>query len=302
MNPQFAFAPATKELARARVALTGPYGSGKTYTGLKMITAFADGARPAVIDTERGSASKYADEFAFDALNLTDFHPQTLIKAVKAAENAGYPALMIDSFSHFWSGQNGVIDQADNMATGNNSFSGWKHVRPLERQMMDTILDFPGDVIVCMRSKVAYEVQTNSKGKKEPVKLGLKPDQREGIEYEMDIVGDMADGTLTITKSRAVKLTGAVVPLPGEEFAAEIMTWLRNGVASPAAAEIAAKALADDVTVGTLRDLHKEATARGLLGAIVEGPKGETGLGLLIIQRGKALADAEKAGAGDAAA
>lgn len=292
MNLQFA--PATKELARARVALVGPPGSGKTYTALKLATAFADGARPAVIDTERGSASKYADEFTFDALNLTDFHPQALINALGVAANNGYTALIIDSLSHFWSGASGMLEQADARAKGNNSFSGWKEVRPLERQMIDAILDYPGHVVVAMRSKVAYEIQTNDRGKKEPVKLGTKPDQREGIEYEMDLVADMHDGTLSVTKSRAVALTGAVVHHPGDEFSAEIMGWLRNGVESPAAADIAAKALEEDVSVATLRELHSEAKTRGLLGAVVESPQGSTGLGLLITQRGKTLAEAEK--------
>lgn len=289
---KFEFTPATKHLARARVALIGPPGSGKTYTGLKLATAFADGTRPAVIDTERGSASKYADEFGFDTLNLTDFHPQALINALGVAAQNGYTSILIDSLSHFWSGANGMLEQADQRAKSNNSFSGWKEVRPLERAMIDAILDYPGHVVVAMRSKVAYEIQTNDRGKKEPVKLGTKPDQREGIEYEMDIVGDMADGTLSVTKSRAVALTGAVVHHPGEEFAAEILGWLRNGVVSPEAAEIAGKALADGVTVEDLRQLHADAKSRGLLGAIVEDPDaGMAGLGLLITRRGKALTE-----------
>lgn len=296
------FTPATKELARARAALIGPPGSGKTYTGLKFATTFADGSRPAVIDTERGSASKYADEFEFDTLNLTDFHPQALINALGVAANLGYGSVLVDSMSHFWSGANGMLEQADNNAVKGNTFSGWKHVRPLERAMIDAILDYPGHVVVCMRSKVAYDIQTNDRGKKEPVKLGTKPDQREGIEYEMDLVADMHDGTMTVTKSRAVALTGAIVHHPGEEFAAQVLAWLRNGVASPAGTEIAAKALAEDVTVDVLRQLHADARSRGLLGAVVEGPNGSTSLGLLITQRGKALAEAEKAGAGDAAA
>ncbi|TMZ68006.1 hypothetical protein EMG21_28530, partial [Klebsiella pneumoniae] len=108
---KFEFTPATKHLARARVALIGPPGSGKTYTGLKLATAFADGTRPAVIDTERGSASKYADEFGFDTLNLTDFHPQALINALGVAAQNGYTSILIDSLSHFWSGANGMLEQ-----------------------------------------------------------------------------------------------------------------------------------------------------------------------------------------------
>ncbi|MGW4720942.1 AAA family ATPase, partial [Nocardia sp. NPDC004260] len=51
------FEEATKEAAKARIALTGPSGAGKTYTALML--AFGLGENVAVIDTERGSASKY---------------------------------------------------------------------------------------------------------------------------------------------------------------------------------------------------------------------------------------------------
>ena len=67
-HTRFQFAPATKEQSKARVALDGPSGSGKTYTALTIAAAL--GSRIAVIDTERGSARKYANEFAFDVLEL----------------------------------------------------------------------------------------------------------------------------------------------------------------------------------------------------------------------------------------
>jgi len=63
--------PATKHVIKSRLALDGPVGSGKTYTALLTARALAgsDG-RVAVIDTERRSASLYADRFAFDTLAL----------------------------------------------------------------------------------------------------------------------------------------------------------------------------------------------------------------------------------------
>ena len=55
---EFEFVPATKEQAKARVALAGPSGSGKTWTALVLATVLAQDGRIAVIDTERGSASQ----------------------------------------------------------------------------------------------------------------------------------------------------------------------------------------------------------------------------------------------------
>ena len=81
------FKKATKEQAKARIALIGPSGSGKTYTAL--IFAGVLGSNIGVIDTENGSASKYADEFDFVTLNLDTYAPATYIKAIKTAERAG---------------------------------------------------------------------------------------------------------------------------------------------------------------------------------------------------------------------
>src|SRR6266704_3921166 len=50
--------------AKLRLAVCGPSGSGKTYTLLALATEL--GGSIAVVDTEHGSASKYADIFEFD--------------------------------------------------------------------------------------------------------------------------------------------------------------------------------------------------------------------------------------------
>lgn len=102
------FEKATKSKSRARVGLCGPAGSGKTYTALKLASGL--GEKVAVIDTEHGSASKYADEFDFDVMELDSFHPNNYIGGIKEAEKTGYDVLVIDSLSHAWVGKDGVID------------------------------------------------------------------------------------------------------------------------------------------------------------------------------------------------
>src|SRR5690242_6786947 len=94
------FAPATKTALKARVALDGPSGSGKTYTALVTARALAGpGGRVAVIDTERRSASLYADRFQFDTLALDTYDPRVLIEALAVAGQAGYECVVIDSLS-----------------------------------------------------------------------------------------------------------------------------------------------------------------------------------------------------------
>ncbi|WUI02068.1 ATP-binding protein [Spirillospora sp. NBC_00431] len=285
----FTFTPATKEEAKARIALTGPSGSGKTYTALILSTALAD--QVAVIDTERGSASKYADEFTFSKLNLQSFEPGALAQALAAAAAGGFGAVVVDSMTHFWSGTGGMLEQVDQAAKrgyGGNSFGGWKEARPMERKMIDALVSFPGHVIVTMRSKTDYVIEENERGRKVPRKVGLKPEQREGIECEFDIVGDLDhENTLVITKSRARTIAGRVVSKPGADFAADIAAWLGAGKPAADANTYRDKALEKAASFEDLKALHAEVRDRGLLNAAVQDETGETTtLGDLIVRRG----------------
>lgn len=226
------FHPATRTASKARIALAGPSGSGKTYTALSFAHTLGD--RVAVIDTERGSASKYAglNGWAFDTVTPDSFSPDSLVALL--GEAAEYDVVVVDSLSHYWMGVDGMLEQADKLKSRNNTFSGWKEARPAERRMIDALVSHPGHVIVTMRTKTEYVIEENDRGKKEPRKVGMKPEQREGIEYEFDVVGELDfDNTLTVSKSRIHTLAKAVVPMPGAEFAEKIADWLSEGVQVP---------------------------------------------------------------------
>jgi hypothetical protein len=283
------FSRANKEQAKARIALTGPTGSGKTYTAL--VVASGLGERVAVIDTERGSASKYADEFAFDTLHMNSFEPSALVDALAVAAHAGYDVLVVDSFSHFWSGTGGILEQVDHAAKrigGGNSFAGWKEARPMERSMIDALLAFPGHVLVTMRTKTEYVVDHDERGRKVPRKVGLKPDQRDGIEYEFDIVGELdQENTLVVSKSRAKPLSGMVIHKPDTKFAEVVLEWLNAGRPAPTVADYVAAATATEATYDELRALYEEVARRHLLEASVLDADGRPiTLAKLIVQQG----------------
>ncbi|MEV7864397.1 ATP-binding protein [Streptomyces hirsutus] len=285
----FTFIPATKEQAKARIALTGPTGSGKTYTALVLGTGIGD--RIALIDTEHGSASKYADEFAFDTLPLTTFEPPALVEALAVAAHDGYDVVIVDSLSHFWSGSGGMLEQVDNAAkriAGGNTFAGWREARPLERAMIDALLAYPGHLIATMRTKTEYVVEADERGRKVPRKVGLKPEQREGIEYEFDIVGDLDhDNTLVISKSRAKPLSGLVIRKPDAAFAEAVLEWLNAGKPTPSASDYLTTATAPHATYEELRGLYEEVRRHNLLAAAVLDPAGgSTTLGELIVRHG----------------
>lgn len=235
------FAPATKKKSRARVALVGPSGSGKTYTslGFARVLAGADG-RIAVIDTERGSASKYAGSVAdFDVLDLEKHDPREYVQAIRDAAREGYEVLVIDSLSHAWNGRGGaleLVDQAASRSKAGNSYTAWRDVTPMHNALIDAILTYPGHVIATMRAKTEYVLEEGPGGKKVPRKIGLAPVQRDGMEYEFDVVADIDhDHTFVVTKTRCAALDGLVVRHPGPEVAERIRAWLDDGVDAPAA-------------------------------------------------------------------
>lgn len=290
----FVFKPATKEQAKARIALTGPSGSGKTFTGLVTATALSDTV--AVIDTERGSASKYAGPkgFQFDTLEMRRHDPSDLVKALAAAGHAGYGAVLIDSLSHFWSGIGGMLEQVDmasRRSPSGNTFAGWKDASPIERAMIDALVSYPGHVIVTMRVKSEWVIEENDRGKKQPRKVGLKPEQRAGIEYEFDVVGDLdQDNTMVISKTRCPELSGVVLRKPDASFAATVRMWLDDGVATVEVPELHKRAVDPAATFEELGELYREVQRRGLAGAAVMDTDGNpTVLGDLIKARGAVL-------------
>lgn len=223
------FQKATKKKAKLRLAIAGPSGAGKTFTALTLGKHI--GKRIAVIDTERGSASKYAGDVAdFDACELDHFAVQKYITAINGAAAEGYDVLVIDSLSHAWAGKGGILEEADKRG---GKFGAWRELTPMQQRLVDTILSYPGHVIATMRSKMDYAVTIDdSKGRKETKveKLGLAPVQRDDMSFEFDVMIDMDERhNGRVTKSRCPGLADAVISKPGKELADTLMAWLSDG-------------------------------------------------------------------------
>lgn len=226
------FQKASKKSSRLRMALMGVAGSGKTYTSLNVASHL--GGPIAVVDTERGSASKYSDIFDFDVLELESFSPQNYIDAIQAAEEAGYNVLIIDSLSHAWTGKDGALDQvtrATKRSQSGNTFAAWRDVTPMHNAMVDAILNARLHIITTMRAKTEYVQEKNEKtGKISVRKVGLAPVQRDGMEYEFDVVADLdQDNNLIIGKTRCPAVAGMVIPRAGREVAQKLLSWLSDG-------------------------------------------------------------------------
>jgi hypothetical protein len=229
------FNRATTKQSRLRLALIGPAGAGKTYSALRIAAGLGD--KVALIDTERGSASKYAGEFVFDVCELESHHPKSYIDAIHAAGAAGYEVLILDSLSHAWAGRDGALELVDKAGKRGaaNSFSAWRDVTPLHNALVDAILTSRCHVIATMRSKMAYVQEKDDRGKTVIRKVGLQPVQREGMEFEFDVIADLdTDHNLSVAKTRCSAIDGEVYHRPGPELGKTLAAWLGQGEA-PAA-------------------------------------------------------------------
>lgn len=230
------FRPASKQQARARIAFSGPSGAGKTMWSLQWATVLAKGQPIAVIDTERGSASLYSDRFKFDVLQMRPpYHPDRLVEALKQAEASGYAVVLIDSLTHFWSGQGGVleiVDDASNRFKG-NSHAAWQVGTPIQQRMVDALLGFDGHLIATTRAKTEWMMEQDKNGKVSPRKVGLAPQQRQDIEFEFTVFMDIDATThkASASKSRFDGFRDRVFdPSQSIEAAEEFAEWLDTGL------------------------------------------------------------------------
>lgn len=227
----FTFTKATKEKAKLRCAIFGPSGAGKTFSALRIAKGI--GGKVAVIDTEHGSASKYADRFEFDACNLQD--PQTIdayVEAMQAAGAAGYEVLIIDSLSHGWQELLQEVERLANAKYRGNTWSAWSEGTPKQKSLINAILRYPGHVIATIRSKTVWEQEKDERGKTKMNRLGAAPEQGKGIEYEFDLLLEVTvDHLANVIKDRTGKFQDKIIDKPGEDFGAQLAAWLSSGVA-----------------------------------------------------------------------
>lgn len=290
---EFVFRPATKDGFTATVAIQGPSGSGKTWTGLSVASGLAEGQRFAVIDTERRAASLYMRDVdaTFDTLPMHRYDPRDLQKALAAAAHAGYPVVMVDSLSHFWKGTDGTLDQVDKAKAkyGGNKFAGWKDGTPIQNDMIEALMSYPGHVVVTMRSYVDWVLVDKS-----PVNQGMRAEQRRGIEFEFGVAAEMdAANRLRFIKSRCPSFRGLILDQPhgARDIAKPYLDWLRDGGKEVDPKVWIDAASSPEATPESLLDLYREVEAASALATPLMHPETgkPTSLGDYIKERGTAL-------------
>lgn len=225
------FRKAERRKAKLRLAITGPAGSGKTYGAL--LIAQGLGGRIAMIDTENGSGDLYADMCDYDVQRLAaPYSVQKYLEAIHEAEQEGYDVLIIDSLSHAWSGEGGLLDVHSKLTStskSGNSYAAWNKITPMQNRLIETMLASNCHIIATMRSKTDYAILQSDRGKTEVRKVGLAPVQRDGVDYEFTIVFDLSmEHTVTVSKDRTSLFDKQVFEI-SPETGKILSDWLNTG-------------------------------------------------------------------------
>ena len=244
------FVKARKSQAKARIALTGPTGAGKTYSALVLATGMAkemgENTKIVVIDTEHGSAAKYSDLFDFSVPSepLKNFSPGTYVEAITACEKAGFDIIIVDSLSHAWVGKGGALEMKDSFAArskSGNTYTAWAKVTPEHNRLMDKLVESKAHIIATMRSKMSYVQEKDDRGRTQIRRVGLAPVQRDGVEYEFDVICDIdREHKFLVEKTRWAEVDGHHAVMD-EDFGRRLVQWLTDGDPVEAAESLSAK-------------------------------------------------------------
>ena len=189
------FRKAVRENVGLLLGVVGASGSGKTYSAMRLAKGISGDKPFAVIDTEARRALHYADMFNFDHADLhAPFRPDAYAEAIKAADDAGYKVIVVDSMSHEWAGEGGILDwqedELDRMA-GDDwkkreacKMAAWIKPKMSHKQMVQRLLQVRATVIFCFRAeeKVAMEKEN---GKTVIVPKGFQPICEKNMMFEM---------------------------------------------------------------------------------------------------------------------
>jgi hypothetical protein len=202
----FKFVPAEMNGVGLFIAIAGSSRTGKTFSALTLARGIAGpNGRIACIDTEGKRMSHYKDHFLtadgkpFDVHNMqSPFTAARFADGAKAAEEAGYDCLVIDSFSLEWAGAGGVLQLYDEEfeKRGHNPKQSdvcWRIAKKAHARMLDDLTQRTMPIIFCLRANEVAEhlgggwkVQQDKKFLYEwTVALTLHPDTPGMPRYDM---------------------------------------------------------------------------------------------------------------------
>lgn len=232
----FEIIEAKRQAVPPLISLWSKSGGGKTFSALLLARGIVGKeGKIVLIDTENGRSKFYSDVAApWHHLDLQPpFTPDKYSEAFKAAEESGADVIIVDSGSHVWEGEGGVIDAADKI--GGTGLNKWNAPKMAHKRMMNGLTRAPIPVIFCLRAKDA--VKQVGKGRDaEIVSVGWQPIAEKNFVYEMTLDLHMTkDGYYDLATSKTVPEGlrahivdgGRVTEIMGRQIA----EWLGSGAA-----------------------------------------------------------------------
>lgn len=192
----YTFRPAVREQVGLLIGCIGPSGGGKTMSAMKMAAGIVgEGNKFAVIDTEARRALHYAEMFSFDHCELNaPFRPESYIDAILTADKAGYKAIVVDSMSHEWAGEGGILDwqeeELQRMAGDSYSkreackMAAWIKPKMSHKKMVQRLLQVKAHLIFCFRAEERVKMEKEN-GKTVIVAIGWQPICSKELPYEL---------------------------------------------------------------------------------------------------------------------
>jgi len=198
---------AQRSQAYLKLGLAAPSGGGKTLGSLFIAYGLMKKKYPkeddafrwskiAIVDTENKSGQLYAN-MEISKVNVkvgeyntiilqAPFEAEKYVQAIDLCEQSGMEVCIIDSSTHLWSGEGGLLEQQNSAAKrSGNSYTAWRDITPMHNRFVERMLQSNLHIIATMRSKQEYVQEPGQSGGKSTVrKLGLEPEQRKGMEYE----------------------------------------------------------------------------------------------------------------------
>jgi len=237
---------AQRQQARIRLALQGASGSGKTFSALQIASGMAAWEKICIIDTENNSADLYAHLGNFNVLPLkAPFTPENYIQAIDECERSGMQVIIIDSLSHEWEGEGGILEYHGSLP--GNSFTNWSKITPRHNALIQRMLRSSSHILATLRTKQDY-VLSDKNGKLVPEKVGLKSITRDGMDYEFTVVLDMdVSHKCSASKDRTELFSNKPSFQPSKSTGELISQWCNSGVQLSLSARINACSSIDDL-------------------------------------------------------
>lgn len=232
---------AAREMAYIKVMISSPSGGGKTMGALLMARGLCDAWNQiCIIDTENKSGALYVGSVV-DGVKIGKYKtiilqaPYTVgryVQAMEMAEKAGIRVIIIDSLSHAWTAEGGLLDLHTKITAASrsgNSYTAWKDVTPLHAKLIERIQTCSMHVILTARSKMEHTLEKTDKGTA-PKKVGMGIIFRDGIEYEVSIAFeiDQASHVAQVTKDRTMVFADSPYMTLSVDTGKQIRAWLES--------------------------------------------------------------------------